>query len=630
MLRTDCTLDRRLDRWVPIQCGKCGGVIPASLVCTKCGIQLKSQDGVVVLDSPCEDAPAPVVEELLGCEETETAFRRVLHSRDDTVDLGHRLLSRSGAAWRFLLPIDPDSIVLCIEPSTVSVPLGLAALARHVLVLSSSLLELRWLQKRAKRDGVDNLRFVCGTSENGTLPFRKAAFNYVVADSLSVATESMNTLYAELNRVVDSDGGCFLICPNRYAWRQWKSGRLNQQACSLKEYHGALLDAGFRCIRAYVPCPNQALPNQMVDFTHKTSLQNAHQRNEPTLHGRLRQKVKGVLSAMFPEAFAIVATAKKKPTYLDQVFLHINAATPAGSSSGHEQFTYRMNAEMGIVTVITHGSRDPLILKLPIHDRGLQELQAETAILNQVSEPEHPLHSQSKLFARVRAGGKFGQQNYFAYSMLPGVSGDKISATSDLFGTGVKNVADFLANLHTGSPDQQTSLEQLVQPIRQAVLSLASNPQQIDITNRVADKVLKELSDSYQGAVWSHGDSKVANFMFDEKSADLTGVIDWGTGFQPELPGYDLSFLFISSEATRTRTSLPDQLRKQFTGGLPQHLHGSLDAFLKTTGLSLNDSHYKSIVAYQWLKRLAPLADEYETMRFDHRYLDTMFDAVSL
>ena len=116
--------------------------------------------------------------------------------------------------------------------------------------------------------------------------------------------------------------------------------------------------------------------------------------------------------------------------------------------------------------------------------------------------------------------------------------------------------------------------------------------------------------------------------MFDEKSADLTGAIDWGTGFQPELAGYDLSFLFVSSEATRTRTSLPDQLRKQYTSGLPQHLRDTFQEFLTATGLSLSDAQYQTVVAYQWMKRLAPLADEYETMRFNHRYLDTMFDTM--
>ena len=67
------------------------------------------------------------------------------------------------------------------------------------------------------------------------------------------------------------------------------------------------------------------------------------------------------------------------------------------------------------------------------------------------------------------------------------------------------------------------------------------------------------------------------------------------------------------------------QLKQQFFGGLPEHLKGVWQSYLNQTGLAWTAKHYRSLVGYQWMKRLAPLADEYETMRFNHRYLEQMF-----
>ncbi|MEO2033873.1 MAG: phosphotransferase, partial [Planctomycetaceae bacterium] len=195
--------------------------------------------------------------------------------------------------------------------------------------------------------------------------------------------------------------------------------------------------------------------------------------------------------------------------------------------------------------------------------------------------------------------------------------------------TVVSNAAEFLAQLHLKSPYLKVLLEDLVHPVRHDVLSLATNATQRDTVNRVADRILETFADTFHGAVWAHGDSKVANYMFDPKTGELTGVIDWGTGFQPELPGYDLSFLVVSSEASRTRTGVPDQLLKQYRSGPPQQVCEHLTWFAAKTDLPLDDSQYRALIGYQWMKRLAPLATEYETMRFNHHYIDRMFDAVA-
>ena len=657
---------------VSIVCPNCLGVPSVTeqkVACPKCNAEFGVKDGIPVLrqnnDTYYGEFPQDEMHQLLEASRTdlEGSIRDYLRKRDAPPRLGEYILGRGRAGWQYLLPVDRDSKVLDLGCGWGTLAWSLAQFCGHVVACDSTLERMQLLGLRRQADELDNLQLVCA-GDSKHLPFPDDSFNAVVVNGVlewvpsglpGNPREVQMEFLREIRRVLKPDGCLFLGIENRYAWKTWAmnadghtdlrfvpwlprtlahlyskmkgKGSYRNYLYGPGQYRKLLSDCGFADTQFYVPCPGYHHPLRMIDFDDKPQLEDAFARPEKTAFRRFRQTVKGYLSARFPDAFGMITSDQKRDSYLKNLLTHVRTQT-GDTGSGTNRFTYRMNGEMGIVTVIARSPGEPFILKLPIHKRGLAELQAETAILKQVAEPEHPLHSQSKLFAKVRADGEFGRQNYFAYSMLPGVSGDKISATSDLFGTSVKNVAGFLAKLHTGSPDQQTSLEQLVEPARQAILSLASNPQQTDTANRVADKVLKDLSDSYQGAIWSHGDSKVANFMFDEKSADLTGAIDWGTGFQPELAGYDLSFLFVSSEATRTRTSLPDQLRKQYTSGLPQHLRDTFQEFLTATGLSLSDAQYQTVVAYQWMKRLAPLADEYETMRFNHRYLDTMFDTM--
>lgn len=661
-----------LEKEVGIVCPNCLGVPSVTdrkVSCPKCNAEFGVKDGIPVLrqnnDTYYGEFPQDEMHQLIHASRTdlEGSIRDYLRKRDAPPRLGEYILGRGRAGWQYLLPVDRDSKVLDLGCGWGTLAWSLAQFCGHVVACDSTLERMQLLGIRRQVDELDNLQLVCA-GDSKHLPFPDNSFNAVVVNGVLEWVPSglpgnprdvQMEFLREIRRVLKPDGCLFLGIENRYAWKTWAmnadghtdlrfvpwlprtlahlyskikgKGSYRNYLYGPGQYRKLLSDCGFADTQFYVPCPGYHHPLRMIDFEDKPQLEDAFARPEKTAFRRFRQSVKGYLSARFPDAFGMITSDQKRESYLSNLLSHVRKET-GDTASGTNRFTYRMNGEMGIVTVISRSPGEPFILKLPMHKRGLEELQAETAILKQVAHPEHPLHGQSKLFAKVRADGEFGRQNYFAYSMLPGVSGDKLSTTSDLFGKSVNNVGGFLANLHTASPDQQTSLEQLVEPARQAVLSLAFNQQQIDTANRVADSVLKDLGDSNQAAVWSHGDSKVANFMFDEKSAELTGAIDWGTGFQPELPGYDLSFLFVSSEATRTRTSLPDQLRKQYRSGLPQHLRGALDKFLKTTGLSLDDKQYQTVVAYQWLKRLAPLADEYETMRFNHRYLDTMFDAM--
>lgn len=664
-----------METGIRIVCPNCLGVLSSNgkrAACPKCSVDFAVKDGIPVLrqnpDTYYGEFPQGEMHKLLAASRTdlEGSLREYIRRRDASPRLGEYILGHGRAGWQYLLPVDRSSKVLDLGCGWGTLAWSLAQFCGHVVACDSTLERMQLLGIRRQLESVDNLQLVCA-GDSKHLPFPDDSFNAVVVNGVLEWVPSglpgdprrvQMKFLREVRRVLQPDGCLFLGIENRYAWKTWAMNadghtglrfvpwlpraladlysRLNRRGGYRNYLYGSgqfrrlLSECGFNDTRFYVPCPGYHHPVRMIDFQDTRQLAQAFTRQEHTAFRRFRQKVKGVLSARFPDAFGMIASDQKRESFLERLLNYVRDTNGDNATSGPNNFSYRMNGEMGIVTVIVRAPGEPFVLKLPLHDRGLQELNSEAQILKQVhNHTDHPLADSVSLFARVRSDGEFGQQSFFTYCLLPGVSGDRISVASGMFTNIVHNAAEFLAQLHLRSPVLNTSLDELVSPVRDDVLSLTVGATQRDTVHRITDRVFDSFSSSVSGAVWGHGDSKLANFMFDPKTADLTGVIDWGTGFQAELPGYDLSFLLVSSEASRARTKLTDQLQSQYRNGPPQHSRDTLQKFVETCGLSLNDHQYQALIGYQWMKRLAPLAGEYETMRFNHRYLNSMFDAMT-
>ena len=663
-----------MEKQIDIACPNCLAAPEVSLekvVCPECKASFDVADGIPVLRQNPEtyygEFPKDEMQRLLesASEDLEKPIRDYLRQRDAPPRLGEYILGRGRAGWQYLLPLNRDSKVLDLGCSWGTLAWSLAQFCGHVVACDSTLERMRLLGIRRRLDQLKNLQLVCA-GDSKHLPFPENSFDAVVVNGVlewvpsglpGNPREVQKEFLKEVRRVLKPDGCLFLGIENRYAWKTWAmnadghtglrfvpwlprtlahlysrlkgKGSYRNYLYGPGQYRRLLAECGFANTELHVPFPGYHHPVRMIKFEDKEQLERAFSRKEDSAFRQFRQRVKGLLSARFPDAFGMVANDQKRESFLDQLLSHVREEIGARNSSERPKYSYRMNGEMGIVTVLVQKSGDPFVLKLPIHKRGHEELRTETAILRQVSQANHPLETEKDLFARVIANGEFGRQEFFAYSVLPGVSGDRLPKMSARFGKAIENAAGFLSSLHAASPDQRASLVQLVEPLRERVMTLTANSEQRDTLSRVAGEVLEVFEGSFKGAVWSHGDSKLANFMFDPRTAALTGVIDWGTGFQPELPLYDLSFLFVSSQAAREGTSLPHQLRDQYRNGLPQRFRVTWDRYLASTGLRMNDAQYRALVGYQWMKRLAPLTDEYESMRFNHRYLDAMFGALA-
>ncbi|MEO2035040.1 MAG: class I SAM-dependent methyltransferase, partial [Planctomycetaceae bacterium] len=447
-----------------------------TVTCDSCLRSFAVADDIPVLrqnpDTYYGEFPQNEMHKLLEASriDLEGSIRRYLRQRDSPPRLGEYILGRGRAGWQFLLPVDRNSKVLDLGCGWGTLAWSLAQFCGHVVACDSTLERMQLLGMRKQADGLNNLQLVCA-GDSQYLPFPNNSFNAVVVNGVlewvpsglpgnprQLQTEFLH----EVRRVLKPDGCLFLGIENRYAWKTWAMNadghtglrfvpwlprvladlysRLNRKGGYRNylygpgQYRRLLSDCGFSDTQFYVPYPGYHHPVRMIDLRETDQLEQAFTRQEMGRFRRLRQAVKGFLSARFPDAFGIIASDQKRDSYLERLLTHLREETRETSTAKPNRFTYRMNGEMGIVTVIVRAPGEPFVLKLPIHDRGLQELRSETRILKEVHEESgHPLSVLADLFARVRSDGEFGRQSYFAHSLLPGVSGDHIPTSSAVF-----------------------------------------------------------------------------------------------------------------------------------------------------------------------------------------------------
>jgi hypothetical protein len=336
---------------------------------------------------------------------------------------------------------------------------------------------------------------------------------------------------------------------------------------------------------------------------------------------RLGQRVKGELSARFPACYAIVADAGAAPkSYLERILDHLKqGGIPSGALG---ELGYRINGEMGMTTILAPVATGGFVLKLPLHERARRGLQRELEVLR---EPPAPL---AALLPKILREGTFDGQVFAAWSFLPGTSGERFALDDSRLGAVLDHAVDLLSRLNSvrSGANGSSALEDL----RNRVASLAAN----EIQRRAVDRAVAvacRYAESIPSGTWcmGQGDFKLANCVFGEKTEELAGVIDWGAWTRTELPGYELAFL-LTDVRWRRGARIEDTLEawRQTLPAEAWALRG-LARYNELTGRKIDLDSWISIMSWQWLKRLAPLADLCESKRFDCAYLDRMFAVYS-
>ena len=649
-----------------LRCPECLGnisVIKETPKCKLCRIEYQIKEGIPDLRKDrssyyCE-FPKNEIEQFLADakKDLEGTVRSYLKNKQLPPKLGEYIMGSGRAGWKYLLPISANSRILDLGCGWGTLAYGLAHSKCEVVALDSTLERMRLLFTRSVQDGLKNLRTVCA-GDGKHLPFSDDTFDIVIVNGVLEWIPSglpgdpgklQREFLKEIRRVLTPSGALLLGIENRYAWKTWfrnpdghtglrfvpwlprflanmyskikGHGQYRNWLYGEKQYKRLLSHEGFDSSSFVVPLPGYQHPVWMVPLTQPKKIAKRVRRSVPSPLMKTLQYVKGRLTAMFPDAFTIIASSEHaKPNFLDRLLRHLNDLDISGWEDIPQEYAdYRINGEMGIVTILLQKNGSGNVIKLPLHSRAIIELEHEVTFFQQSPK------QLSNLLPRVISKGNFDAQEYFVYTFVPGSSGEGFRIEDWRLSKVLNSAVELLVGFDN-EKDLTNASSQLAD-IEQKVLSLASSESQRNCVNNAVKRCqgfIEAISDD--DWILGHGDFKLANCILAKDSLSIQGVIDWGGWSKKELPGYDLAFL-LTDIKWRFGSSLEESIRL-WRDNLPAESWAiqAIEHFNLATNRNIGDKEWKAIMAWQWLKRLAPLADLVECKRFDYNYLNRMFD----
>jgi SAM-dependent methyltransferase len=211
------------------------------------------------------------------------------------------------ADWRFVVPLTANSTVLDIGAGMGRISIPLARVVNRVVACDQSLLRMKFLQLRAKREGLANLEVSVADIFN--LPYPKASFDLVVMNGVlewvGVTDKFANPREAQIaslricRDLLKPDGYLYIGIENRLAlaylrgpdhlglwftsylprwlanvYTKWRLGRsYNTYTYTKRGYEKLLREAGFTTFSFYLPYPGYNMPRLMIPYDNLKALE---------------------------------------------------------------------------------------------------------------------------------------------------------------------------------------------------------------------------------------------------------------------------------------------------------------------------------------------------------------------
>lgn len=246
------------------------------------------------------------------------------------------------------------------------------------------------------------------------------------------------------------------------------------------------------------------------------------------------------------------------------------------------------------ITIIT---RD-LVARIPLDELSARRCRNNKEILMALQKT-----AIKKVTPVFLEEGTLLERSYFMESRLPGVAIDvPISRIDHL----VEKTADFITQWH-----RETALEiemneenykKVVLPEIAAMASLLNSENQEKL-RQVERKLKNQLLGKRLKTVWSHGDYKLENVLFEIHSGTITGVIDWDLANRSGLPLLDLLYLLLYKSALMERQTVAQLLVSRY---LPCRIDEREKRILQkyTAALDLATADIQPLLILFWLHNI--------------------------
>ena len=469
-----------------------------------------------------------------------------------------------------MLPHASLKRVLCIAVGNDS-DSSLAERGRESSISTS--LDSRLAQEVAACLGHQNvmaIRWPYVTKNRESLPFDDQSFDAVFVSNLEKAdivedgenlgnqTGGHQTLIGEIRRVLKPDGFFFGELENKYGYDKFKKvmngGALRGSFCEQRKWLSArsvrksLERNDFRPIRLYPMMKEHDRVLEIIPHGGYVSV-----KNRTAWAERLKEVILcESFVDLFAPAFGVIAhKGEIVPRFIDcllEDLLRRGIMDETGGFSVTVNRYHVLHEKVILWIGRPNGQFGNFIVVLPFSKEFVERRRYESRILDDLRRSNLAM---AWLVPISYEEGVIDGQSYFVLSEIPGIS---IDLAVPQLREATHRAAQVLMEFHRETAGEviigDAEFSCMFEDAMKRVIGSLEEPYGTRVSN-IGIHLRQRLKGTRLGTVWMHGDFKIENVIFDPKSFQVAGIIDWEQSKKQSLPLLDLLYLLAYNHVIR-------------------------------------------------------------------------------
>lgn len=456
--------------------------------------------------------------------------------------------------WRHILPtLSASTPVLCLEARFGNTAAAFARTGAPVTVIHPCPITTQIIRRRLAALKLDHVDVIQIDPQAAELPFpngRYGAFiRHDVAGTLPAGGASnlaafSPALVSEVFRILKPDGFAYFGAENPFSYTRWrKPVRQSSGAASTEtrlmpvgRAKALVRQAGFRNVSLY---PYLVEIGRVTEVIAPSGYQST--KNPFTASERFKRIILGRHTARFltPAHGFVCAKNSTAPSSLDGIIQNLTSQGILSSDSSGFRRYLALPGKTIIALGQTKDDESNLIVVIPKVQRVLEWRRKEIGIVNELRALSPFLASRlPRLYTECSSDG----ETYFAISEISGMVIDRRVPHLALL---TRNAVDFLIRFNQITAREIAIDEGIYRDLFGCLTKqvMATYPDTGELIESIEAHLRRFLLGKRITAVWFHGDYKLENLIFDKKTYDINGIIDWEHSRRNGLPWLDLLYL---------------------------------------------------------------------------------------
>ena len=458
--------------------------------------------------------------------------------------------------WQYLL--DPrgragESAVLCYDCTAGAATLLLAKMYRHVTVLHASQEALDEISRRVTSEGVTSASFRIARGAGDLKRLGRGAYSgLVVHDMESIVVRkgrpegghpALSELLDGARDLLEPGGFVYLGMRNRLSYsriRGWPRNAVHRRSLTVGAATRILTASGYGYIAPHAFLLNGGYVSEMLPAQGYRAA-----RGDFTLAEKLKRLALGRLGMrVFAAGYGLIAGADAAcpPRSTLERLLNGHAEYGLPISAGPHKVKRYIVLNWGKV-IVSVGAEDSkfgeYVLVLTREWQPILHRRRESRILKALAARGlSEAHRLPQFLGEVAVDGAA----CFVMRAIPGVSFDRHSPWQDEL---TLQAVQFIAALHAETLTRVGLDGPAYARLFGVLFSRARerNERVVPELDRMESAVRNAVMSTEIPVVWLHGDFKIENMIFDERTRRMNGVIDWEHSEEQGLPALDLLYL---------------------------------------------------------------------------------------